>query len=75
MAQVFFIEFLGAAPQAHRVTAVALREASCAELRDGVLLFLERHLKHMLAKQHAALKAPARSFVGLLEGDLEPAVG
>ena len=56
--QVFFIELLGAPPAAMQRIYHTFGEPTNGELKDGVLLFLERHVQRMVAKQHAAV-APA----------------
>ena len=41
------------------------------ELRDGVLLFLERHVATMVASQHKALRPVLQQWKRRLEGDGE----
>ena len=65
--QVFFVELL-AAPQAavHKACAPLLDPHS-AEVRDGVLLFLERHLKRTILKQHPALGGAMKKLIVALD--------
>ena len=84
--QVFFVELLTEGSKGERRKACApLHEAGSKELREGVLLFLERHLKKMVAKQHPHLAAAYKGLVAYVEegggggdrapGDDEPRVG
>jgi hypothetical protein len=47
-----------------------LHDAAYAGVRDGVLVFIERHLKPMVAKQQPALKKAMRTLVRALEQQL-----
>jgi hypothetical protein len=61
--QVFFSEFLGAPAAAQQRAAALLVDPTNAELRDGVLLFLERHVKKLVAQQHPKLIPAFRELV------------
>ena len=65
--QVFFVELLCAPSAAQRAACAPLREPPNAELRDGVLLFLERHVRKMVAKQQPALQKALRALVRFVE--------
>ena len=70
--QVFFVELLSAPTAAQRKALLPMRDPSHAELCDGVLLFIERHVRRMLAKQHAGLRGALEQLVRQLEGDAPP---
>ena len=61
--QVFFVELLSQPAANQQKCAATLLEAANTELRDGVLLFLERHVKKMVAKQHPTVLKCLRGFV------------
>ena len=61
--QVFFVELLSQPAANQQKCAATLLEAANTELRDGVLLFLERHVKKMVAKQHPTVLKSLRGFV------------
>ena len=65
--QVFFVELLGAPSAAQRRAASTLLESANVELRDGVLLFLERHVRHMVVKQHKSLAGALKALVRCVE--------
>jgi nucleolar MIF4G domain-containing protein 1 len=71
--QVFFVELLDA-NEAGGPGSTLLRDASApllepkhVEVREGVLLFCERHLRRMVAKQHKKLLRGLDAMVALLE--------
>ena len=64
--QVFFVELLGAPSAAQRAAMLTLREPSSAELRDGVLVFLERHVRSTIAKQQPDLRKALQAMIDSL---------
>jgi nucleolar MIF4G domain-containing protein 1 len=65
--QVFFVELLAAPPPAVAKACAPLLEPTNGETRDGVLLFLERHLKRTIVKQHPALGGALKRLVAALD--------
>ena len=72
--QVFFVELLSQPAANQQKCAATLLEAANTELRDGVLLFLERHVKKMVAKQHPTVLKSLRGFVSVPWGPAAAAV-
>ena len=46
---------------------LTLREPSSAELRDGVLVFLERHVRSTIAKQQPELRKALQAMIDSLD--------
>ena len=65
--QVFFVELLSAPAHSQRAGTLALREPALADVRDGVLVFLERHLRRMVAKEHPTLRQALQALVDSLD--------
>ena len=63
--QVFFTETLSLDQQMMRVGMVGLQEHANAELRDGVLLFVGRHLRPLILKTRPALGSALEQLVAL----------
>ena len=66
--QVFFVELFASPVAEVRKACAPLKDALHAETRDGILLFLERHVKKTVSKQHPALVTAMRKLVAQLEG-------
>ena len=65
--QVFFVELLGAPSAAQRAAMLTLREPASSELRDGVLVFLERHVRTTIAKQQPELRRALQAMIDSLD--------
>jgi len=65
--QVFLIELLSAPAAEQRAAMVPLRDPEVSDLRDGLLVFIERHVRRMVAKQHAALSEPLQLLIDSLD--------
>ena len=65
--QVFLIELLSAPAAEQRAAMVPLRDPEVSDLRDGLLVFIERHVRRMVSKQHAALSKPLQLLIDSLD--------
>ena len=63
--QVFFTETLSLDAAMMRLSMAGLQEHANAELRDGVLLFVSRHLRPLILKTRPALGAALEQLVAL----------
>ena len=65
--QVFFTELLNAPAPSQRAAMLPLRELANAELRDGVIVFLERHVRRAVHKEQPALKKALQALIDSLD--------
>lgn len=65
--QVFFVELLCAPAASQRAAMLTLREPASAELRDGVLVFLERHVRRVVHKEQPGLKRALQALIDSLD--------
>lgn len=68
--QVFFVELLASPHGVVKTACSPLLDAANAETRDGVLLFLERHLRRTIVKQHPALAGALKKLVAGLDSSV-----
>ena len=63
-AQVCFVEFLGADGDARRLALAPLAGEALLGLREGLLLFVTRHLAQLVATSHQGLSAALDELTG-----------
>ena len=63
--QVFFTELLQLEPAMMRAAMAPLQEFANAELRDGVMLFVGRHLRPLIVQKNPALSEALEELVAL----------